>query len=176
MRGFTLIEMSVVLLILSLITTAAYSASNMIEFAHTRTLISTLNNYRAAINSFDSKYRSLPGDFPKATLHWPESKNGNYNGNIEKEEHPWEHLLLSENIQQLPINTTIEINIYNDANTNNFVIRRPQGGGFMPSYLHGLDLKADDGRPDSGDLKSNCNSQGRYPDADNQECTIFWKL
>lgn len=61
-RGFTLIELSVVLVIIGLITGCILFAKDMIEAAKMRQQISQLENFSTAVNTFKLKYNSLPGD------------------------------------------------------------------------------------------------------------------
>ncbi|MFN7038839.1 MAG: prepilin-type N-terminal cleavage/methylation domain-containing protein [Alphaproteobacteria bacterium] len=105
--GFTLIELSIVLIIVSLIISGVIVGSSLIEANRIRNLISSFNNYQSAINVFRTKYDSLPGDMNNATQFFTSSSltinNGNGDGKItwgdtgtQKENlYAWQHLALA---------------------------------------------------------------------------------
>ena len=62
MRGFTLIELSIVLVIIGLLTGGILIAQSLIESVKLNRFISSISEYDALVNSFQSRYRSLPGD------------------------------------------------------------------------------------------------------------------
>jgi len=65
-KSFTLIEISIVLLVLSLLTTAVISGKNMIGNAKALRIVNEISNYRQAINHFYQTYGALPGDYNNA--------------------------------------------------------------------------------------------------------------
>lgn len=65
LRGFTLIEISVVLVIIGLIIGGALLGRDLIISASTRAQISQIEEYNTAINTFRLKYGYLPGDIPE---------------------------------------------------------------------------------------------------------------
>ena len=60
--GFTLIELSVVLVIIGLIVGGVMVGQNMIESAKLRAAVSQIEQYSTAVNTFRLKYNSVPGD------------------------------------------------------------------------------------------------------------------
>ncbi len=66
-HGFTLIELSIVLVIIGLIVGAIVLGQSLIRQAEIRSLISDVDKIRAAINTFKEKYNCLPGDCANAT-------------------------------------------------------------------------------------------------------------
>ncbi|MCA9200375.1 MAG: prepilin-type N-terminal cleavage/methylation domain-containing protein [Planctomycetales bacterium] len=66
-RGFTLIELSIVLVIIGLITGGVLVGRDLIEAAKVRNDISTIERMNAAALTFRLKYNYLPGDLPNAT-------------------------------------------------------------------------------------------------------------
>jgi len=107
-RGFTLIELSIVLVIIGLITSGIVGGRSLIYAAEIRSVISDVDRFRIAIATFEMQYSSLPGDIPNAQEYWPgcvdnvaNTCNGNGNGLINHDlgfyEHTrtWEHLSLA---------------------------------------------------------------------------------
>jgi len=68
--GFTLIELSVVLVVIGLIVATITIGSGMIHSAQLRSVISDINKYKAAVNLFKDKYNALPGDMRDAYDYW----------------------------------------------------------------------------------------------------------
>jgi len=65
-KGFTLIELSIVLVIIGLIVGAILVGRDMIKAAELRSTISQVEKYQAAVNTFRLKYAALPGDILSA--------------------------------------------------------------------------------------------------------------
>ncbi len=82
--AFTLVEISVVILVIGLILGLIIKGDTVIESARIRTVISEIGNYKIAIESFKMRYNSLPGDFAEATIYWNSNNiiNGNNDGKI----------------------------------------------------------------------------------------------
>ncbi len=79
--GFTLIELSIVLVIISLIAAGVVSGREMIHTSRLSALASDYLKYQTAFNMFELKYDQVPGDFNEATSYWPGvSRNGNNDG------------------------------------------------------------------------------------------------
>lgn len=65
--GFTLIELSIVLVIIGLIIGGALVGRDLIRAAEIRSQITQIEKYRTAIKTFQLKYNALPGDLTPAT-------------------------------------------------------------------------------------------------------------
>lgn len=63
-RGFTLIELSIVLVIIGLIVGGILVGQDMIHAAAIRAQVSQIEKYDSAVNTFKTKYHWLPGDLP----------------------------------------------------------------------------------------------------------------
>lgn len=63
-RGFTLVELSIVLVIIGLVIGGILLGRDLIAVAAVRAQISQVDAYRTSINSFRLKYRFFPGDLP----------------------------------------------------------------------------------------------------------------
>ena len=76
-RGFTLIEMSIVLMIIALVTAGIFVSKSLIRAAELRSIIADATNYSAAVSNFRTQYRGLPGDITNASNYWASATNGN---------------------------------------------------------------------------------------------------
>ena len=65
--GFTLIELSIVLVIIGLIVGGVLVGQNLIAAATVRAQITQIEKYNQAVNTFYGKYQALPGDMNVAT-------------------------------------------------------------------------------------------------------------
>jgi prepilin-type N-terminal cleavage/methylation domain-containing protein len=65
-RGFTLVELAIVLVIIGLIIAAVLKGQELIVSARLKSTISDINAIRSATNTFRDKYGALPGDYVKA--------------------------------------------------------------------------------------------------------------
>ncbi len=62
-KGFTLIEMSIVLVIIGLIIGGILKGQEIIESSRQKNLVTQVDATRAAVNTFVDRYGSLPGDY-----------------------------------------------------------------------------------------------------------------
>lgn len=69
-NGFSLVELSIVLVILGLLTGGLLGGRALIHAAELRSVTSEMQKFQTAINAFSDKYGSLPGDFDEAELMW----------------------------------------------------------------------------------------------------------
>lgn len=69
-KGFTLIELSIVLVIIGLLVGGVLAGQTLIAAAQVRKEISKLNSISTAINTFRVKYDALPGDMANATTYF----------------------------------------------------------------------------------------------------------
>ncbi len=68
--GFTLVELSIVLVIIGLLIGGVMVGQSMIRASELNAVLREVSQYAAAANTFKSKYDYLPGDFPNATTIW----------------------------------------------------------------------------------------------------------
>lgn len=61
-KGFSLIELSIVLIIVGLLTASIYGAAVLVERAKVTTVTSEMQNIRLASSAFQDRYGELPGD------------------------------------------------------------------------------------------------------------------
>ncbi len=64
-QGFTLIELSIVLVIIGLVVGGVLVGQDLIHAAEIRAQIGQIEKYNTAVNTFRIKYSYLPGDIPK---------------------------------------------------------------------------------------------------------------
>ena len=65
-RGFTLVELAIVLVIIGLIIAAVLKGQELIVSARLKSTISDIDAVRSATNTFRDKYGALPGDYVNA--------------------------------------------------------------------------------------------------------------
>lgn len=70
MRGFSLVELSVVLVILGLLVGGILAGQSLIHAAELRSINANAQKFITATHAFRDKYMALPGDMPNATAFW----------------------------------------------------------------------------------------------------------
>ena len=73
--GFSLVELSIVLVILGLLTGGILSGQSLIRAAELRSLNADASRYTTAVYTFRDKYFALPGDMTNATAFWGAAPN-----------------------------------------------------------------------------------------------------
>lgn len=68
--GFSLVELSIVLVILGLLVGGVLAGQSLIRAAELRAVSTETSRYVAAVQTFRDKYFALPGDMPNATAFW----------------------------------------------------------------------------------------------------------
>ncbi len=113
-KGVTLIELSIVLVIIGLIVAGIVGGQSLIHAASLRSIVSDINGFKVAINAYNDYYGYLPGDHPNAQSYWPtdcvdagfNECNGNGNGWLDYDtavssrevQRIWQHLGLAQMI------------------------------------------------------------------------------
>lgn len=69
-RAFSLVELSIVLVILGLLTGGILAGQSLIRAAEIRAIATEAQRYAAAVNSFRDKYNQIPGDMNNAGRFW----------------------------------------------------------------------------------------------------------
>lgn len=70
-KGFTLIELAIVIVIVGLLVAGIAGSTKLIEQAKLRTVITDLDGLRIAYLNFKGKYNALPGDMSTASAFFP---------------------------------------------------------------------------------------------------------
>lgn len=180
-NGFTLIEIAIVLLIIGLLLGGIMKGQSMINSARVRAIANDLTGIEAAWISFQDRYRSLPGDFSRASTHIVQGAiDGDSNARVDSVAEAgavWQHLagagFISGTFDGAPVAsltdgactaTTCPGNPYNGfykiGNTNNALGQAnashelTTGGNIPVEVMYELDLKIDDGVASTGRLRA----------------------
>lgn len=68
--GFTLVELSIVLIIIALLVAGVMAGRNLVTTAKLQTVTKEIREYDTAINQFKDKFKYYPGDLPNAATYW----------------------------------------------------------------------------------------------------------
>jgi prepilin-type N-terminal cleavage/methylation domain-containing protein len=108
--GFTLVELAIVIVIIGLLVGGVLQGQELIRQARISSFAVTMQQYKASIQLFKSKYNGYPGDMNNATLFFGATSptganivNGNASGIIENNQEAyqaWVHLALGKFIKQ----------------------------------------------------------------------------
>lgn len=69
-KGFTLVEISIVIVIIGLIITGVTAGQSLVTAARIRSMMTDVSKYSAAIITFKLAYNQYPGDYTKAFSTW----------------------------------------------------------------------------------------------------------
>ena len=69
-RGFTLVEIAIVLVIIGLLLGGILKGQEMITQAKIKNIVNDFNGITAAMNSYQDRYRAIPGDDRNASTRW----------------------------------------------------------------------------------------------------------
>jgi prepilin-type N-terminal cleavage/methylation domain-containing protein len=78
-NGFTLIELSIVIVIIGLIVAGVVGGQKLVRQAQLRSVITEVDTYKIAYHTFFLQYGGVPGDIENATDYWSGTANGNGN-------------------------------------------------------------------------------------------------
>lgn len=82
-KGFTLIEMSIVLIIIGLIIGGILKGQELINSSRQKNLITNIDATRAAVSTFADRFQAVPGDFNQAVARLSAATgNGGGNGQV----------------------------------------------------------------------------------------------
>lgn len=69
-RGFTLVELAIVLVIIGLLVGGVLVGQDLIRAAQLRAVSKEAQKFETAVNAFRLKYQAIPGDMTNATYYW----------------------------------------------------------------------------------------------------------
>ncbi len=79
-KGFTLVEIAIVLVIIGLLLGGILKGQEMITQAKIKNVVNDFNGISAAMYSYQDRYKSLPGDDANAASRWSGATSGDGNG------------------------------------------------------------------------------------------------
>lgn len=101
--GFTLLELSIVLVIIGLIIGGITVGQDLIRSAEVSSTISEMQEFITSQRAFKLKYNALPGDMDNAASYWTaDGNNGDGNGLLTTDNEIaeyWDHLELAEMVK-----------------------------------------------------------------------------
>jgi len=177
--GFTLVEIAIVLVIVGLILGGVFKGQALVDSARVRSMSTEIEGIRTAWLSFQDRYRSIPGDFPKAPLQIDSAAiAGDGNGRIDdpaERAGVWQQLSLAgfisgnydgaqassgsstdvncgpQTCPQNPFSGYYKISYSAQAVDTDNPANEIYTGNQIPVYiLSRLDARLDDGKADSG--------------------------
>ena len=173
--GFSLVELSVVLVVIGLITGGVVAGKSMIRSADLLSISSDLRRYQDAAITFRDKYRDLPGDMSDAQDYWGSATtNGDSDGVIGSAPNPntsgeifefWNQLALDGRISgkytgksgtsaldTVPSGANANAPAARLSNTAWAIINHPKGFGDNNRYQHDYGNAMVFGGVSAGDL------------------------
>lgn len=81
--GFTLIELAIVLVIIGLLLGGVLKGQALIDSAKVKNMVTELKNIQTYVNTYQDKFKALPGDDKSAITHVAATTNGDGNGSID---------------------------------------------------------------------------------------------
>lgn len=164
MPGFSLIEISIVLVVIGIITGAVFKGQELLESAKIRSIVQDFQYYTLSVHTYQDTYQALPGDDPKATMHFTGTTSGDGNGQITGAESDlfWQHLNKAAIINSDPAPTskfggryTVVFHPFPDMPGHWFMLSKEGGTGLLtPKQAQSLKNKIDSGNtnPTQGQL------------------------
>ena len=106
--GFTLVELSIVIVIIGLLIGGVVVGKSLLRSSRVMSITAEFAAYKQAISNFNDKYQALPGDFAAASGVWSGVTNGDGNGliavnisatRLDEQFLAWQHLQKAEMIK-----------------------------------------------------------------------------
>lgn len=183
-RGFTLIEIAIVLVVIGLLLGGILKGQEMITQGKIRSIEKELDGVAVAMLGYQDRYKAFPGDDSGAKARWTEAENGNGNGNVEgtfnaaeetaETRKLWHHLRRSgliggdANSAALPVNavggqTGVQSGLHNG--TTALVEGLVACTTNLPAKIaNAIDAQQDDAKPGAGTVRGFGQSALNTPD------------
>jgi prepilin-type N-terminal cleavage/methylation domain-containing protein len=94
-KGFTLIELSIVIVIIGLIVAGVVGGQTLVRQAALKGITTKVESYKVAFHTFRMSYNAFPGDMSNASSYWSGVSNGNGNKQVKGNAETflaWKHL------------------------------------------------------------------------------------
>jgi prepilin-type N-terminal cleavage/methylation domain-containing protein len=97
-KAFTLVELSIVLVIIGLIVGGVVGGQSLIHSARLQSVVQDFSKYTTAVNTYELQYDAIPGDHIEANDYWSVAESGNGDGEItfgggpDEDIQAWNHL------------------------------------------------------------------------------------
>lgn len=157
-QGFTLVELSIVIIIIGFLIAGIAAGTSLIKQAELNSVVRDFQSYQTAYNNFLGRYSKAPGDFNGAVAIWTQtnirtttSGNGDGNGIIDTVDESWmawKHLslanMISSGIAVVPASAAVAPTI-----GTNVPASKVTGAGYM--MVQGLSTLVDSGTALTGD-------------------------
>jgi len=75
-KGFTLIELSIVIIIIGFLVAGVAAGNEIIHTVKLKRYVTQITEIDNAVTMFEAQYKYLPGDFPNAQAYWPDCQDG----------------------------------------------------------------------------------------------------
>jgi prepilin-type N-terminal cleavage/methylation domain-containing protein len=190
-RGFTLVEIAIVLVIIGLLLGGILKGQEMITQAKIKNVVADFSGVSAAYYGYQDRYRAIPGDDPNAQSRWttaPAAVNGTGDGIVggtykttddaQESRKWWDHLrragFVSGSGYNQPFNAVAGI-IGIQTGIPGTPITAAMGGitslmvcstNLPDKIAIAVDTQMDDGAPNKGQVRGDVQS-GPNPDLDN---------
>lgn len=164
-RGFTLIEISIVLIIIGLLLGGVLKGQEMINDAKIRNIEQDMAGIAAAIHTYQDRYKALPGDDKRAAGRWAAASDGDGDGLLEgdfdsatetdESRIMWRHLRYAGLLQGDPAQSGQP----RHAAGGLFGVQGKSGGLLLcarpltKKFADIIDAHQDDGQPDKGVIR-----------------------
>ncbi len=157
-KGFTLVEIAIVMIIIGLLIGGIIKGKAMIENAKVKRLVSDFDGMRAAVLTYQDKFGMLPGDENDPNSPTGDTNNGNNNGQL-NETDGWElqDMRLAGIIPGTGITLasnafggTMRVDYYNLSGNDNYIIAT----NIPAEICQEIDSKYDDGIRTTGEIRA----------------------
>lgn len=185
-RGFTLVEIAIVLVLVGLLLGGILKGQEMVNQAKIKSLVADFSGISAAYSAYQDRYRAVPGDDPNASLRWAGAFAGNGDGQVAgkyNSQNPadesrlwWAHLRRAGFIAGAGTDQPF------NAVTGVIGVQTGDGGSPIGPVLNGvaslivcfaslpdkmaisIDTQMDDGVPNTGGMRAQLHTAGPSPD------------